>query len=290
MTKFADQLAEAVDKEERPNVATTNQMIRSLPVRYEFDITDIEVHDVEIMLVTPSKVVSQLVSTELGACGFRTLVVRDPIESIALAVRMPPGMIIASAVMDGLGGMDLLRGLKAMTPTHKVPMALLTSLDNAVKDVPDGIMVIRVGTHFGDDFAAAITKFNLGEAPSRQSDDWNAHPQRFQSSQSSGIGHRIKRHIDLSIGRQHFDMGTAGSQVKPVRADAQSCKPPGHPLTQDRTRQFLGIQNQPTFPERPPAPRAHSTSVSSLSLASLLKHPNVSQPFRSAGNGVTSGA
>jgi hypothetical protein len=49
-----------------------------------------------------------------------------------------------------------------MTPTHKVPMALLTSLDNAVKDVPEGIMVIRVGTHFGDDFAAAITKFNLG--------------------------------------------------------------------------------------------------------------------------------
>ena len=39
--------------------------------------------------------------------------------------------------------------LKAMTPTHKVPMALLTSLDNAVKDVPEGIMVIRVGTHFG---------------------------------------------------------------------------------------------------------------------------------------------
>jgi hypothetical protein len=41
-------------------------------------------------------------------------------------------------------------------------MALLTSLDNAVKDVPEGIMVIRVGAHFGDDFAAAITKFNLG--------------------------------------------------------------------------------------------------------------------------------
>ncbi len=142
---FADRLSVAVDREERPDVATTNQIIRTLPVRYEFDITDIEVHDVEIMLVTPSKVVSKLVSTELGACGFRTVVVRDPIESIALAVRMPPDMIIASAVMDGLGGMDLLRGLKAMTPTHKVPMALLTSLDSAVKDVPEGIMVIRVG-------------------------------------------------------------------------------------------------------------------------------------------------
>ncbi len=81
MTAFADRLSVAVDREERPDVATTNQIIRTLPVRYEFDITDIEVHDVEIMLVTPSKVVSKLVSTELGACGFRTVVVRDPIES-----------------------------------------------------------------------------------------------------------------------------------------------------------------------------------------------------------------
>ena len=55
MTKFADRLAVAVDREERPDVATTNQIIRTLPVRYEFDITDIEVHDVEIMLVTRPK-------------------------------------------------------------------------------------------------------------------------------------------------------------------------------------------------------------------------------------------
>ncbi|KJB89882.1 hypothetical protein N826_11840, partial [Skermanella aerolata KACC 11604] len=147
---------------ERPNVGDTNRIIRALPVRYEFDITDIEVRDIEIMLVTPSKVVSRLVGTELAACGFRTVVVHDPIESIALAVRMPPDMIIASAVMDGLGGLDLLRGLKAMTPTQAVPMALLTSLDTAVGEGPEGIALIRVGSRFGDDFAAAITRFNLG--------------------------------------------------------------------------------------------------------------------------------
>lgn len=162
VTRFADRLAQAVDREELPDVATTNQIIRTLPVRYEFDITDIEVHDVEIMLVTPSKVVSKLVSTEMAACGFRTVIVRDPIESIALAVRMPPDMIIASAVMDGLGGLDLLRGLRAMSPTRDMPMALLTSLETGIKDVPEGIAVIRVGTHFGDDFAGAITRFNLG--------------------------------------------------------------------------------------------------------------------------------
>jgi CheY-like chemotaxis protein len=159
---FADRLAEAVDRGDKPDVAITNQIIRSLPVRYEFDITDVEVHDVEIMLVTPSKVVSKLVSTELAACGYRTVFVHDPIESMALAVRMPPDMIIASAVMDGLGGLDLIRGLKAMTPTQDVPMALLTSLDHAIKDVPKGVEVIRVGAHFGEDFAGAITRFNLG--------------------------------------------------------------------------------------------------------------------------------
>jgi CheY-like chemotaxis protein len=162
MVAFADRLAEAVDRGDKPDVAITNQIIRSLPVRYEFDITDVEVHDVEIMLVTPSKVVSKLVSTELAACGYRTVFVHDPIESMALAVRMPPDMIIASAVMDGLGGLDLIRGLKAMTPTQDVPMALLTSLDHAIKDVPKGVEVIRVGAHFGEDFAGAITRFNLG--------------------------------------------------------------------------------------------------------------------------------
>jgi len=160
--RFADRLAEAVESGEKPDVAATNQIIRALPVRYEFDITDVEVRDVEIMLVTPSKVVSKLVGTEMGACGYRTITVHDPIESIALAVRMPPDMIIASAVMEGLGGLDLIRGLKAMSPTQKVPMALLTSLDNVVKDVPKDVAVIRVGSHFGEDFAGAITRFNLG--------------------------------------------------------------------------------------------------------------------------------
>lgn len=159
---FTDRLARAVEGEERPDVAATNQIIRALPVRYEFDITDIEVRDVEIMLVTPSKVVAKLLATEMNACGFATNLVHDPIEAMGLAVRMPPDMVIASAVMDGLGGLDLIRGLKAMSVTAHIPMALLTSLDTTLRDVPRDVAVIRVGNHFGEDFAAAITRFDLG--------------------------------------------------------------------------------------------------------------------------------
>ena len=49
-----------------------------------------------------------------------------------------------------------------MIPTRAVPMALLTSLGTALGNAPDGIAVIRVGGRFGDDFASAITRFNLG--------------------------------------------------------------------------------------------------------------------------------
>jgi CheY-like chemotaxis protein/HPt (histidine-containing phosphotransfer) domain-containing protein len=162
---FLDRIAELVDRAEQPALAETNQIIRSLPVNYQFDVTDVEVRDVEIMLVTPSKVVAKKICTELAACGYRMITVGDPIESIGLAVRVPPDMLIASMMMDGLSGLDLIRGLRAMSVTRRVPMALLTSLKldaPALKEVPKEIAVLRAGEHFGDDFANAVSRFNLG--------------------------------------------------------------------------------------------------------------------------------
>lgn len=162
---FLDRIAEVVDRAEQPALAETNQMIRTLPVRYEFDITDVDIRNVEVMVVTPSKVVAKKLADELAACGFRPVTVGDPIESISHAVRLPPDFLIASLVMDGLSGLDLIRGLRAMSVTHTVPMALLTSMsaDNpALREIPDGVAVIRLGEHFADDFANAVSQFNLG--------------------------------------------------------------------------------------------------------------------------------
>lgn len=162
---FLDRVSEMVDRPNQPAVAETNQIIRSLPVRYQFDIADVEVRNVEVMLVTPSKVVARKVEGELAACGFRVVRVVDPIESISLAVRVPPDFVMASMVMDGLSGLDLIRGLRAMSLTKDVPMALLTSLDlnhPSLKEIPAGVAVIRAGEHFGEDFAEAVARFNIG--------------------------------------------------------------------------------------------------------------------------------
>jgi CheY-like chemotaxis protein/HPt (histidine-containing phosphotransfer) domain-containing protein len=162
---YLDRASALVERDEQPDLSETNQILRALPVRYIFDVKDVEVHNVEVMLVTPSKVVARKVSMELAACGFRPIRVQDPIESISMAVRMPPDMLIASMVMDGLSGLDVIRGLRAMSVTRKVPMALLTSfeLDNAaLREIPPGVGLIRLGPDFSEDVAAVITRFNLG--------------------------------------------------------------------------------------------------------------------------------
>lgn len=160
---FADRIAEMAELSEQPDLVATNQIIRRLPTRFEFDITDVDVRDVEVMLVTPNKLVARRAARELAACGFRVNIVADPIEAISIAVRMPPDMVIASAVMDGLGGIDLIRGLRAMSVTENVKMALMTSMDAAqLRGVPDDAAIVHLGPTFQDDIAAAITRFNLG--------------------------------------------------------------------------------------------------------------------------------
>ncbi len=67
--------------------------------------------------------------------------------------------------MDGLSGLDLIRGLMAMSVTRKIKMALLTSLDldNArLREIPEGVGMIRLGPKFSEDVASVITRFNLG--------------------------------------------------------------------------------------------------------------------------------
>lgn len=161
---FVDKISALVDRRSQPDLKETNEIVRSLPTRYIFDVSDVEIRDVEIMLVTPSKTVAKMVGTEMAACGYRPVTVHDPIESLRLGVRLPPDMIIASMVMDNLTGVDLLRAFHAMTPTRTVPLALLTSLDSsnpALKELPEGAAIVRTGSHFSDDFAAAVTRFNI---------------------------------------------------------------------------------------------------------------------------------
>lgn len=165
--EFADAIGEMLERKSQPDDEEIARVVRALPshVSRTFSPGDVEIRNVEILLVTPARAVAKILSKQIMACGFRVNSVQDPIEGLTMALRLRPDMIITSQVMKGLNGVDLIRALKAMEGTEKIPCAVLTSqeLDSAAfSRLPEGSPVLRSGGNFADDFAKVVTQLGLG--------------------------------------------------------------------------------------------------------------------------------
>jgi len=138
--------------------------LRALPMPRAFNPDEIELRNVEVLLVTSSRVVGRLVARELAACGIRAILTQSATEAFTLAIRMKPNLIITSATMAELPGTDLARALAAMATTHSIPVAILTSLDEGelAKHLPAGIPTIHTGASLSGDLAAVITRYGIG--------------------------------------------------------------------------------------------------------------------------------
>lgn len=134
-------------------------LVRGLPHRLGFEPAEIEVRNVEVMLVMPHGAQTRFVERELQQCGYRVSVVSDTILAFGLVVQTKPDLIIVSAIMDGLDGIDLALALNAMAATRNIPMAVITSLDDGderLKLLPRKIPVVHKGATFGDDLFKAL--------------------------------------------------------------------------------------------------------------------------------------
>jgi CheY-like chemotaxis protein/HPt (histidine-containing phosphotransfer) domain-containing protein len=160
-----DAMEDAIARKAPADDATTAKILRGLPMPRSFNPNDIELRNVEALLVTSSRVVGRLVARDLAACGIRTVMTQSPTEAFTLAIRMKPNLIIASATMAELSGIDLARALAAMATTNKIPMAILTSFSEgelSKKGLPAGLPTIRTGDKLSDDLAEVITKYEIG--------------------------------------------------------------------------------------------------------------------------------
>jgi len=123
-------------------------------------VDDNETVDVEVMLVMLHSSQATFVEREMQACGYRTLIVTSPFEAFEQVVRTRPDMVIVSAVLSGLSGIDLATALATMPETRNTPVAVLTSLDDNDENLnllPKSVPVIRKGEAFGDDLAKAMS-------------------------------------------------------------------------------------------------------------------------------------
>jgi CheY-like chemotaxis protein len=157
---FLDQMSRVLDGSE----ADTADIIRALPANPTFDPSEVTISNIEILLVEPQRTTAHIVSRELKACGYRVTVVNGPFEALELVTRIKPDMVVASAILGDISGIDLGCALAAMPTTRHIPFALLTSFgrENASLDeLPARAAILHKGVRFGEDLAEALSRLGI---------------------------------------------------------------------------------------------------------------------------------
>ncbi|HVM86362.1 MAG TPA: hypothetical protein VMW18_20875 [Candidatus Binatia bacterium] len=137
------------------------KMVRELPTRrinVDLDAPQ-EIRDVEVVLVMAPGTQQTFVERELRACGYRATAIPDTLKALAYAIRAKPDMMIVSAVMPNLSGIDLALAVSAIPATRNIPLAIITSLDAGdpqLKVLPKNVALIRKTSAFGDDLTKAL--------------------------------------------------------------------------------------------------------------------------------------
>ncbi len=144
--KFLDRMQEISDGGINPEDDEVSRIVRTLPAQGAAKDDFKEASNHEILLVAGSRIVRRAVEGELNKRGFRVVTVESPIDVFETIIRTRPDMVIASAIMDEISGIDLARALKSMSATRDIPFALLTSFDAThpeLRDLPDDVALVH---------------------------------------------------------------------------------------------------------------------------------------------------
>ncbi len=158
MIDFAETLLDLLDSPDEKE-ESASQLLRRLPAKGTFDPADIDVREIEVLLVMSPGVATRAIERELLECGYRVTTVGNSFKALEFATRTLPDLIIVSAVMPCLEGIDLMLALKAMPATRNIGAALITSLDTdhpSLQHLPPTVPIIKKSASFGDDLTKAL--------------------------------------------------------------------------------------------------------------------------------------
>lgn len=158
---YSDRMAECLEGFVQNREIDVSGLMRKLPNKAGFDVSDITVADIEVMLVMAPGTATKIVTRELLECGYRMVNVATTMDAFQLIPVMRPDAVIISRVMPELSGIDLACALKAMPATKDMPVALLATESGSLKDLPDSVPVLRKGSNFADDVAEVFMKLGI---------------------------------------------------------------------------------------------------------------------------------
>ena len=164
---FVDRIAEAAENKFDAGPEEIAAFVRKLPAKGQqtkFEVSDVRVSEIEVMLVMEPSTGTRFVTRELQECGYRMTNVWSPIDAFQLVPHIRPDLVIVSNVMRDLSGVDFCCALKAMPVSRDIPVALLTSEkrgSHALVDLPADVPVVSKSRNFGDDVTQVFSDLGL---------------------------------------------------------------------------------------------------------------------------------
>lgn len=160
LQRFADALVDVVEGGQNLDPDRTAKILRSLPANFEFDPDSVVGKPGRALVVTRARTLGHMLARELANCGYRAQTASDPFEALRFAVAEKPDIVLSSAVLEGMAGIDLLRALRAVRTTAALPVAVVTSFDAGhpeLAGLPKDVGVVRIGKTLSDDLAKVLT-------------------------------------------------------------------------------------------------------------------------------------
>ena len=161
---FIDCMRGIADQAEDPGDKRLGEILRTLPAHATPDFEVGESLQIEVLLMVPSQTLRRMLTSELRALGGRVNTVHSPWQGLEMAARTAPDLVISSAVIDQVSGIDMARALRAMSATEKLPIALITSLADdhpELKRLPRDVAIIHLGKSLSEDLGDAVTRLAL---------------------------------------------------------------------------------------------------------------------------------
>jgi len=160
--RFVDIIRKILESGVNPDEAQTQNILSSLPVTAKgFD--DIEtidepkpIEDVQILLVMPKGTQRKIIGKELAACGFHIANAETPVDAIKYTIDHKPDIIIASRVMEQMGGREFASVLCDIKATKDCHIVIATTASRSTADLSDLPESTRV-VHKGADFIEGLT-------------------------------------------------------------------------------------------------------------------------------------
>ncbi|MEE8332355.1 MAG: Hpt domain-containing protein [Alphaproteobacteria bacterium] len=141
---FLDRMRDVLDDDDDDE--KTAEIVRALPVHTINRMPDTEGVDLEVLLTASTPIIGRAVEGEFKLQGCRVTMLNNPIDAFAMAIRMRPDVVVASAISKDISGADMAAAFRSMQATQNIVFALLTSFPRThpeLKDLPTEILLIR---------------------------------------------------------------------------------------------------------------------------------------------------